>query len=117
MLAYQRKDHVILHGELALYELIDSLDDVRVEVLFPATQLFAKNDPLELFRVNPTHHAWRILIEQGFPFMKAELLLKNPYQLDISAWSDLIKAQGLSDSTFASILAQMAFVKHHQRLK
>jgi len=117
MLAYQRKDHVILHGELALYELIDSLDDVTVEVLFPATQLFAKNDPLELFRVNPTHHAWRILIEQGFPFMKAELLLKNPYQLDISAWSDLIKAQGLSDSTFASILAQMAFVNHHQRLK
>jgi hypothetical protein len=32
------------------------------------------------------------LIEQGFPFIKAQLLFENPYQLDLSDWEEVLQA-------------------------
>ena len=43
---------------------------------------------------NPTHLFWRELVEEfGFPFVKTELLLRNPLGIaDIVDWEDLIPA-------------------------
>jgi hypothetical protein len=41
--------------------------------------------------LNPTADLWRVLIEQGFPFLKRELLRDNPSRVpDVAAWSSVI---------------------------
>ena len=45
-----------------------------------------KNEPL-----NPTHFFWNIIItDYNVPFIKRELLVKNPERLDISNWQEFI---------------------------
>ena len=40
---------------------------------------FAEPDALSRYPLNPTHHLWRLLVERfGFPYLKTELLLRNP---------------------------------------
>jgi len=49
----------------------------------------------ELWRypLNPTHHFWRVLIrELGFPYLKTELVLRNPGGLPgLAAWPEVIQ--------------------------
>ena len=41
--------------------------------------------------LNPTADLWRVLIEQGFPFLKRELLRSNPSRVpDIAIWSTVV---------------------------
>jgi hypothetical protein len=41
--------------------------------------------------LNPTADLWRVLIEQGCPFLKRELLHKNPSRVpDVADWSSLV---------------------------
>lgn len=41
--------------------------------------------------LNPTADLWRVLVEQGFPFLKRELLRDNPSRVpDVAAWSGVI---------------------------
>jgi hypothetical protein len=41
--------------------------------------------------LNPTADLWRVLIEQGFPFLKRELLRDNPSRVpDVATWSSVI---------------------------
>jgi Rhamnan synthesis protein F len=41
--------------------------------------------------LNPTADLWRVLLEQGFPFLKRELLRVNPSQVpDVAAWSFVV---------------------------
>lgn len=48
----------------------------------------------ELWRypLNPTHHLWRVLIEEmGFPYLKTELVRRNPGRLPgVADWADLV---------------------------
>ena len=39
---------------------------------------------------NSTHTYWQSLLEMGYPYLKKELLLRNPLSLDISAWELLV---------------------------
>lgn len=39
---------------------------------------------------NATHCYWDLLVDQGFPFIKRELLLHNPTNSDISKWPERI---------------------------
>ncbi len=43
-------------------------------------------------RLNPSHALWRVLIEVwGFPFIKRELIAKNPMKLlDVDDWQDVV---------------------------
>ena len=42
-------------------------------------------------KVNPTQSFWRSLIEMGFPFIKRDLLLINPYSTDVSDWTHTVQ--------------------------
>lgn len=42
-------------------------------------------------KLNATQSCWRTLIEMGFPFIKRELLLANPYSIDVSDWTDTVQ--------------------------
>jgi lipopolysaccharide biosynthesis protein len=44
--------------------------------------------------LNPTHHLWHILLRQfGFPFLKTELILRNPGRIaNVAAWPRAIPA-------------------------
>jgi hypothetical protein len=52
---------------------------------FAATQLWR-------YPLNPTHHLWRVLIQRlGFPYLKTELVRRNPGRLPgVAAWADLL---------------------------
>lgn len=43
---------------------------------------------------NLTLVAWRLLIERGFPFIKAQLLRDNPFKVDISGWERVLTDAG-----------------------
>lgn len=45
-------------------------------------------------QTNPTLAKWRELIEQGFPFIKVQLLRDNPTAVDISAWRSVLAEHG-----------------------
>ena len=42
------------------------------------------------FHLNATHYYWKQLLENGLPFIKRELLTKNPTNTDISDWPQKI---------------------------
>ena len=48
--------------------------------------------------LNPTSDFWRILLRSGFPFIKRELLRKNPTGVgDLADWRDEVQASGGGD--------------------
>jgi hypothetical protein len=53
---------------------------------------FAEPHALDRYPLNPTHHLWRVLIERfGFPFLKTELVRRNPGRLPgVDAWPELV---------------------------
>lgn len=53
---------------------------------------FAAADAFARYPLNPCHHLWRILVEKmGFPFLKTELIRRNPGQLPgVQDWSTLM---------------------------
>jgi hypothetical protein len=53
---------------------------------------FTKPGALDRFPLNPAHHLWRMLVERfGFPYLKTELVLRNPGKLPgVEAWPDLV---------------------------
>lgn len=58
---------------------------------------YAEPDAPHRYPLNPTHHLWRVLVERfGFPFLKTELLQRNPNAIPgIAAWRDLVEAADL----------------------
>ena len=58
---------------------------------------------------NPTHHGWRVLVEEfGFPFIKKDLVLRNPNRVaDAAAWCSVVPADSpVEPATIAGYLAQ-----------
>jgi len=47
------------------------------------------------YPLNPTHHLWRVLLEKfGFPYLKTELVRRNPGGLPgVASWADLVPAE------------------------
>ena len=48
---------------------------------------------LSVFKVylNPSHSYWNVLLDLGCPFIKRELLLRNPLLINISDWGESIR--------------------------
>jgi len=48
--------------------------------------------------LNPTSDLWRQLLEAGFPFLKRELLCKNPtFVHDVAEWRDVVRSVSPAD--------------------
>jgi Rhamnan synthesis protein F len=57
------------------------------------------NAALRHIPLNPTADLWQVLIGQGFPFLKRELLRDNPSRVpDIAAWPSVVRGIGTSDA-------------------
>ncbi|QCB46344.1 rhamnan synthesis F family protein [Hydrogenophaga sp. PAMC20947] len=54
--------------------------------------------PLHI-KFNSTHSYWKKLIQQGYPFLKRELLLVNPTNTDISTWPATVAKHSNYDPT------------------
>src|SRR5690606_143018 len=71
------------------------------EKLFPGASLEA---PLT---GNPTHHLWERLLMTGFPFVKAELLYRNPARLWIEHWEVVLQSLGHDTDLVRAHLTEM----------
>ncbi|MBX9752364.1 MAG: hypothetical protein K5Q68_22435, partial [Roseococcus sp.] len=100
------KWRVVQRGELGLSRRMQAAG-VRCAALFgyarllaevdEATRLslgprFAEAEALDRYPLNPCHHLWRVLVERmGFPYLKTELVLRNPGRLPgVSAWREVV---------------------------
>jgi hypothetical protein len=52
----------------------------------------ASEEALLRYPLNPTHHLWRVLVERhGFPFLKTELVRRNPGRLQgVDRWREVV---------------------------
>ena len=79
------KSRVVFDYEFALLELGTRLPDPRCQVLFGFRELFGVA-PQAMTGVNPTHHAWRRMVEVGFPFIKTDLLRDGRAGISTEGW-------------------------------
>ena len=81
MTSFDQKDDVIKHYELEMTHFFRSVG-LKVKVIFPSCFLNKKENPL--------HDRWKELISKGFPFVKKELLHKNPKALNLEGFFDFL---------------------------
>ena len=76
----------------ALFGYARTLAEVDAATRAGLGQRFTAADALQRFPLNPCHHLWRVLIEQlGFPYLKTELIRRNPGRLPgVADWSQLV---------------------------
>jgi hypothetical protein len=77
--AYEDKNRVIGEYELGLWDKYAAAG-LRSYVQFPSAMSDAELD------INPTLHRWRELIEEGFPFLKVQLLRDTGSRINCSGW-------------------------------
>ena len=65
--------------------------DPRAQIQVQAEELF--------FNLNASHRYWDELIDMGMPFIKRELLTKNPTGADLSSWPEKIASTSPYDVT------------------
>jgi O-antigen biosynthesis protein len=89
------RQHVINNYELTLANRMDR-GGLTTAALFPGNpQRYG----------NPTHQDWRWLIENGFPYIKAQLLRDNPDGFDISDWRMVVAERGFDPALIEAQLA------------
>jgi hypothetical protein len=85
----------------ALWPYVDLIAPLTVSSLLErpgndvAAQMDRRNGRIASRRtpLNPTAELWRPLFAAGFPFLKRELLRKNPAGVaDVGAWLDLVRS-------------------------
>jgi hypothetical protein len=88
---------MVRRGEYALTRFLRRRGH-RVSSLFPyddvVRALRATAPSTSRVAINPTHHGWRVLVEQfGFPFLKMDAVLRNPNRVpDIRSWPEVVSA-------------------------
>lgn len=80
------------HRVAALFGYDQITMALRPDDLLPFGPRFAEPDALDRYPLNPTHHLWRVLVERfGFPYLKTELVLRNPGRLaGVAAWPEVV---------------------------
>jgi hypothetical protein len=57
------------------------------------------------WEANPTLTGWRELIDEGFPFLKVQLMRDNPRGADLSDWESFVAARGYDPALIRDYLA------------
>lgn len=75
-----------LFGYQRLTALVDDTTRASLGARFAAPDAFGR------YPLNPCHHLWRVLVERmGFPFLKTELVRRNPGHLSgVEHWPELM---------------------------
>lgn len=94
--------------ELTLFRQACATGSLRSSVLFSFDRLFAGAKSAKPFRGNPTHLLWERLLECGFPFIKAELLHRNPFGLPLQHWRILAEKYGADLPAIDRHLAELS---------
>lgn len=85
------KDEIIVHGELGLSAAFaaEGLDvGARWRSEF-------RLRPAAMIATNPMHFRWRQMLDAGVPFLKRELVERNPARIiDAGAWRAALRARG-----------------------
>lgn len=87
------KDQVIHKYERKISTLSPQMPDPTQQILYGMRRIF-NSDPSEIFCVSPTHHAWRRLMAEGFPFLKTDLLREAFSYTDTNGWEDICRRYG-----------------------
>ncbi|TCT07787.1 rhamnan synthesis F family protein [Aquabacter spiritensis] len=96
--AHADKNAVIRAYEVGQKAMLEAAG-VEVDILFPASAGGAENQ---------LQTGWRALLDEGFPFVKIELLRDNPHGADLTGWRDLLAARGFSVEDIAFHLGARA---------
>ena len=103
VLSFRSKTDVIHAYELNLAKVFGMNGKVKHDVIYKVNELkLQKNSPNHL-NFNPTHQEWRNLVALGFPFIKTELLQKNPTNTSIKDW-DVFIAKYCNDLKLITIM-------------
>jgi lipopolysaccharide biosynthesis protein len=90
------------HQVISLYELPFSFfvqaSGFKVGAMFSTSEL-----GLPQFS-NPTYDAWRKLIQQGFPFLKIQLLRTNITKVDMTDWKKILHKAGYNNQLAINFL-------------
>jgi SAM-dependent methyltransferase len=88
------KDAVINNYELTMMRTVQQNQNLRAKVLFGFQNLFpngfADGTPVG----NASHYLWERLLMKGMPFVKAELLHRNPMNLPLMHWRNVLEDIG-----------------------
>lgn len=94
------REWAIKNYELRLQDYFMS-SGLSVSALYPAPKGLPSN-------TNPGLTMWRSLIEQGFPFVKVQLLRDNPMNTDLTGWQTCLSDHGYDPSIVQRYLDQSA---------
>jgi lipopolysaccharide biosynthesis protein len=86
------KDAIIQRYEVGLTSAMQK-GGLLCRAVWPLDSLLLSNHQFPRHHINPTAHCWRHLLECGFPFIKRELVLKNPARIaDASEWKEVVRS-------------------------
>jgi hypothetical protein len=102
---------VINAYELNLWEVMTSHAQLQSDILFRTLDLQSLGEPSSSLNFNPTHQKWQELIAKGFPFVKSELLQKNPTHMHIVNWDQFIKPYCKDDHLLSLMQDHIAYLK------
>jgi len=111
VLSFQTKQDVINAYELNLWEVMTSHAQLQSDILFRTLDLQSLGEPSSSLNFNPTHQKWQELIAKGFPFVKSELLQKNPTHMHIANWDQFIKPYCKDDHLLSLMQDHIAYLK------
>jgi hypothetical protein len=101
------KEDIIAQCETPLLALVQADGRHATSVRFSIAELFNGAAGASMLTDNPTHFFWERLLLRGFPFIKAELLFKNPMGLNIGHWPVVVQSLGGDVEIVNSHLAEM----------
>ena len=88
------KDDVIRSYETTLLQTVTQKAGLSADILFSYKNLGATAHTKSTEYLNPTHQLWEHLITRGFPFIKSELLYRNPVGLPLHHWDLVVSNHG-----------------------
>lgn len=98
------KEDVIKAYELTLLDHVKRDTRLQYEIMFSFEKLFPNSNPDDFSLLNPTHNLWERLIECGFPFIKIELIYRNPLLLNIDHLPEVAARHGANMASIQSYL-------------
>ncbi|MDO8983803.1 glycosyltransferase [Cypionkella sp.] len=112
------KTQVVLKYEYAIAPLSPALPDPSQHFVFGMETLFGC-EPSMMSGFNPTHGAWRRMLDLGFPFVKTDLLRDGVFPIDTSDWKTVCAGHGADTDAVmrhveGSRINRLPFRKHDQ---